>query len=118
MPYLHDTVCNQLYRYTGAIHRVYGRSLYTVLYILHTLTMQPNNPTFEQLPDVVTSASRQEITITALEDGVMFALAGGEPHKMVLEGCAFPWRQIARLEFGGDCKASWGNWRNILIEKN
>ena len=69
----------------------------------------------------------QVLNITLKEDGIEFYLentvavekpeTSSTPAVLKLTKCVFPWETVTTLEFGGDCKRSWGNWRNFSVSR-
>jgi len=86
--------------------------------IQHTSGCEGYGPSFKIFRDTVTTNEFQRITITLRRDGLVFNLDDRNDQVLKLKGCSFPWQNVKFIEFGGDCKKTYGNWRNFLIDRD
>jgi hypothetical protein len=52
------------------------------------------------------------------KDGLTFNLDDGQQQVLKLEGCKFPWSTARFVEFTGNCKNTYGNWRGLRIDRD
>ena len=52
------------------------------------------------------------------KDGLLFSLDNGENQILKLHGCKFPWNSVVFVEFGGNCKKTYGNWRALRVDRD